>query len=247
MSLLGLSLSTPSTWSDSSSSTKDEVRQHLIAVHVPTVDVLWHLIILLPLGGDHKSPNGKEYHQPTHPYPWGYPVICKIPQVLIHCGLGYFGIDVQTQAKSLLDTSWSNILSKAAFCRQTVIKSAARGLSCHLSELPRAEPIRGPLLPPHQSSGYSYNQLWGPPSPCLPQKLKFGGGPQSLFQIRPREYLWPSPNQEESSAYRKGIAKYSYFFIGPVGYNIWWENSRNGSFGPKNDLKMQISPFLGQF
>ena len=28
-----------------------------------------------------------------------------------------------------------------------------------------------------------------------------------------------------------------FSFIGPVGYNIWWENSRNGSFGPKNDIK----------
>ena len=45
-------------------------------------------------------------------------------------------------------------------------------------------------------------------------------------------------------AKREGIAKYFYSFIGPVGHNIWWENSRNGSFGPKNDLKMQISPFF---
>ena len=25
-----------------------------------------------------------------------------------------------------------------------------------------------------------------------------------------------------------------FSFIGPVGRNIWWEHSRNGSFGPKN-------------
>ena len=46
------------------------------------------------------------------------------------------------------------------------------------------------------------------------------------------------------SPYREGIAIFFYSFIGPVGHNIWWENSRNGSFGPKNDLKMQISPFF---
>ena len=30
------------------------------------------------------------------------------------------------------------------------------------------------------------------------------------------------------------------FFIPsrPVGHEIWWENSQNGSFGPKNGLKM---------
>ena len=30
-----------------------------------------------------------------------------------------------------------------------------------------------------------------------------------------------------------------YAFIGTVGHNIWWENSRNGSFGPKKDPKTQ--------
>ena len=35
-----------------------------------------------------------------------------------------------------------------------------------------------------------------------------------------------------------------YSFISPVGYNIWWENSRNKSFRPKNGPKMQISSFL---
>ena len=29
-----------------------------------------------------------------------------------------------------------------------------------------------------------------------------------------------------------------YSFIVPVGYNIWWENHRNGSFGPKNGPKI---------
>ena len=42
----------------------------------------------------------------------------------------------------------------------------------------------------------------------------------------------------------KGIAKYFSSFIDTVGHNIWWENSRNGSFGPKNDPKTQIWPFL---
>ena len=41
-----------------------------------------------------------------------------------------------------------------------------------------------------------------------------------------------------------GYRDFFYSFIGPVGHSIWWENSRNGSFGPKNDLKMHISPFF---
>ena len=44
-----------------------------------------------------------------------------------------------------------------------------------------------------------------------------------------------------------GYCKIFFSFIGPVGYNIWWENSRNGSFGPKTGPKMpkiaQISYF----
>ena len=32
----------------------------------------------------------------------------------------------------------------------------------------------------------------------------------------------------------EGYRKRNYTFIGPVGHSIWWENSRNGSFGPKN-------------
>ena len=46
---------------------------------------------------------------------------------------------------------------------------------------------------------------------------------------------------------REGIAKFFYSFISPVGHNIWWENSRNGPFGPKNDPKTQIWPFLRSF
>ena len=30
-----------------------------------------------------------------------------------------------------------------------------------------------------------------------------------------------------------------YSFIGPVGHNMWWENSQNRSFGPKNGPKLQ--------
>ena len=36
-------------------------------------------------------------------------------------------------------------------------------------------------------------------------------------------------------------------FIGPLGHNIWWEKSRNGPFGPKNDPKTKIWPFLRSF
>ena len=34
---------------------------------------------------------------------------------------------------------------------------------------------------------------------------------------------------------------YRIFFIGPVGHNIWWENSRNGSFGSKQVQKRKKS------
>ena len=34
-----------------------------------------------------------------------------------------------------------------------------------------------------------------------------------------------------------GYRNFFYSFIGPVGYNIWWENSQNGSFGPKKGPK----------
>ena len=44
-----------------------------------------------------------------------------------------------------------------------------------------------------------------------------------------------------------GYRKFFYSFISPVGHNICWENSRNGPFGPKNDRKTQIWPFLRSF
>ena len=46
---------------------------------------------------------------------------------------------------------------------------------------------------------------------------------------------------------REGIAKFFYSFISPVGHNIWWENSQSGPFGPKNDPKTQVWPFLRSF
>ena len=46
-------------------------------------------------------------------------------------------------------------------------------------------------------------------------------------------------NFMERKAIKEDITKYLFTFIGPVGYNIWWENSRNGSFGPENGPKMQ--------
>ena len=38
------------------------------------------------------------------------------------------------------------------------------------------------------------------------------------------------------------------FFLGPVGHNIWWENSWNGSFEPKNGKKnpQKIAKFRPQ-
>ena len=40
-----------------------------------------------------------------------------------------------------------------------------------------------------------------------------------------------------------GYRNFFYSFIGPVGHDIWWENSRKGSFGPKKGPK--IANFLG--
>ena len=42
-----------------------------------------------------------------------------------------------------------------------------------------------------------------------------------------------------------GYRKRFLSFIGPVSYNIWWENRRNGSFGPKNGPNGTNSSFLG--
>ena len=49
------------------------------------------------------------------------------------------------------------------------------------------------------------------------------------------------------SILKGGYRKIFYSFISLVGHNIWWENSRNGPFGPKNDPKTQIWPFLRSF
>ena len=61
------------------------------------------------------------------------------------------------------------------------------------------------------------------------QQLLFSGKVQKLLNLK------------------GGYRKFFYSFISPIGHNIWWENSRNRSFGPKNDPKMQIWPFLGHF
>ena len=36
-----------------------------------------------------------------------------------------------------------------------------------------------------------------------------------------------------------GYRNFFYSFIDPVGHNIWWENSQNGSFGSKKGPKTQ--------
>ena len=66
------------------------VKQHLIAVHIPTVDILRHLLLLLPLGGDHKGADSEEHRQAPHPSQAPFMLlvhICKItrfPIVLWH-------------------------------------------------------------------------------------------------------------------------------------------------------------------
>ena len=49
------------------------------------------------------------------------------------------------------------------------------------------------------------------------------------------------------SILKGGYRKIFYSFISLVGHNIWWENSRNGPFGPKNDPKRKFGLFLGHF
>ena len=41
-----------------------------------------------------------------------------------------------------------------------------------------------------------------------------------------------------------GYRKFFYSFISPVGHNIWWENSRNGPFGPKNANLAFFGPWV---
>ena len=48
-----------------------------------------------------------------------------------------------------------------------------------------------------------------------------------------------SPFSSIQHCLKGGYRKFVYSFIGPVGHNIWWENSRNASFGPKKCPKTQ--------
>ena len=52
---------------------------------------------------------------------------------------------------------------------------------------------------------------------------------------------------DEDQLLKGGYRNFFYSFISLFGYNIWWKNSRNGSFGPKNHPKMHIWPFSGHF
>ena len=46
-------------------------------------------------------------------------------------------------------------------------------------------------------------------------------------------------------ALKGGYRIFFYSCTSPVGHNIWWENSQNGSFGPKNGKRQKKLIFLG--
>ena len=57
-----------------------------------------------------------------------------------------------------------------------------------------------------------------------------------------KKYVGKKERKESLISLKGGHRKIFEFFhrpIGPVGHNIWWENSRNGSFGPKKGPNMQ--------
>ena len=83
-------------------------------------------------------------------------------QVLPNCKVDK--LNVETRGKTLcLIPANPSFWSKAVVCRQISSKSAARGLSCQLSEMPRTSPILSPLLTPHKS--YFLNTIILPDSP----------------------------------------------------------------------------------
>ena len=71
-------------------------------------------------------------------------------------------------------------------------------------------------------------------------------GPCINYAWKGRAVVSPSPQlvrQSTNYALKGGYRNFSFSFIGPVEHNVWWENSRNGSFGPKNGPKTQIANF----
>ena len=67
-----------------------------------------------------------------------------------------------------------------------------------------------------------------------------------VTQVRYLTMSWQSVSSLfphlKNIALKGGYRNFFYSFIGLVGHNIWWENSRNGSFGPKNGLKLIFRP-----
>ena len=53
-------------------------------------------------------------------------------------------------------------------------------------------------------------------------------------------YGKPKETKEAKEIFKGRVSLFFLFFHSPVGHNIWWENSRNRLFGPKNDTKVQI-------
>ena len=47
------------------------------------------------------------------------------------------------------------------------------------------------------------------------------------------------------NCFKGRVTLFFYSCTGPVGHNIWWENSQNGSFGPKNGKRQKKLIFLG--
>ena len=77
----------------------------------------------------------------------------------------------------------------------------------------------------------------------LPSFETSSAPPNVMVSFKELEIIF-SPLHIRHLLNREGIAIFSYSFIGPVGHNIWWENSRIVETGL--DLKMvNKSSFLG--
>ena len=76
--------------------------------------------------------------------------------------------------------------------------------------------------------------------------LRFWFRPCINYAWKGRAVVSPSPQlvrQSTNYTLKGGYRNFSFSFIGPVEHNVWWENSRNGSFGPKKCPKTQIANF----
>ena len=150
MSLFGLSLSTPSTWNDVLRFCPRKEKKLLRwSQSAPHSSSCLHSICLVAFGlpvPPWRQPQGHQWPRapPTPPSLF----TSRLPdhlQVLPNCKVDKLNVEIRGKTLCLIPANPS-FWSKAVVCRQISSKSAARGLSCQLSEMPRTSPILSPLL-----------------------------------------------------------------------------------------------------